>query len=234
MEEKLKAERILVIEDDEETAEFIKESLNLEGYDPIVALTGRDGLDKVKQSNPSLILLDLNLPDIDGLEVCKQIKEDVDTRQVPVIMLTARVTTDDKVLGLEAGADDYLIKPFSPRELGARIKAIFRRIEYYAPQADEILSKGGITLDVGTHHVVVTIYQEVDLAPKEFQLLYLLMKNSGKVLQRGYLLKTLWGYSQDRDTRTVDVHIQRLRKKLGDAAGKRIETIEGYGYKFID
>lgn len=234
MEERLKAEKILVIEDDEETAEFIKETLNLEGYEPIVALNGRDGLNKVREESPSLILLDLNLPDIDGIDVCKTVKGDVDTRQVPIIVLTARVTTDEKVNGLEAGADDYIVKPFSPRELIARIKAIFRRIEYYAPHADEIISKGGITLEVGTHHVVVTIYAEVDLAPKEFQLLYLLMKNSNKVLQRGYLLKTLWGYSQDRDTRTVDVHIQRLRKKLGDTAGKRIETIEGYGYKFIE
>jgi two-component system, OmpR family, alkaline phosphatase synthesis response regulator PhoP len=234
LEERLKAEKILVIEDDEETAEFIKETLNLEGYEPIIALYGEEGLRKLDEENPSLILLDLNLPDIDGLDICKRIKENVDTRQIPIIVLTARVTTDDKVTGLDAGADDYLVKPFSPRELLARIKAIFRRIEYYAPQTDEIISKGGVTLEVGTHHVVVTIYEEVDLAPKEFQLLYLLMKNSGKVLQRGYLLKTLWGYSQDRDTRTVDVHIQRLRKKLGDTAGKRIETIEGYGYKFID
>lgn len=231
--EKPKKEKILIIEDDEETAEYIKQGLSLEDYEPIVALRGQDGLDKVKSENPNLILLDLNLPDMDGLDVCRAIKQDVDTRQIPVIVITARVTTEDKVTGLEAGADDYITKPFSPREIIARIKALFRRVDYYAPQPDEIISKGGITLDVGARHVIVTMHLEVDLSPKEFQLLYLLMKNSGKVLQREFLLKTLWGYSEDKETRTLDIHIQRLRKKLGDEASKHVETIEGFGYKFI-
>lgn len=231
--DKPRKERILVIEDDEETADYLKQSLSLEDYEVVVALNGQDGIDKAKKENPNLVLLDLNLPDMDGLEVCRTIKQDVELRQVPVIVITARVTTEDKVTGLEAGADDYISKPFSPREIIARIKALFRRVDYYAPQPDEIISKGGITLDVGARHVIVTVYMEVDLSPKEFQLLYLLMKNSGKVLQREFLLKTLWGYSEDRETRTLDIHIQRLRKKLGDEASKHIETIEGFGYKFI-
>jgi two-component system alkaline phosphatase synthesis response regulator PhoP len=231
--EKLKKEKILIIEDDQETAEYLKQSLLLEDYEPIIALTGQEGLDKVKSENPNLILLDLNLPDIDGLDICRTIKQDVDTRQIPIIVITARVTTEDKVTGLEAGADDYILKPFSSREVIARIKALFRRVDFYAPQPDEILSKGGITLDVGAKHVIVTTHVEVDLSPKEFQLLYLLMKNSGKVLNREYLLKTLWGYSEDKETRTLDIHIQRLRKKLGEEASKHIETIEGFGYKFI-
>lgn len=231
--EKLKKEKILIIEDDQETADYIKQSLMLEDYEPIIALTGQKGLDEVKEENPNLILLDLNLPDIDGIAVLQSIKQDIDSRHIPIIVITARVTTEDKVTGLEAGADDYILKPFSPREVIARIKALFRRVDYYAPQPDEIISKGGITLDVGARHVIVTVHMELDLSPKEFQLLYLLMKNSGKVLNRDYLLKTLWGYSEDKETRTLDIHIQRLRKKLGEEASKHIETIEGFGYKFI-
>ncbi|MDI6641060.1 MAG: response regulator transcription factor [Elusimicrobiota bacterium] len=233
-------EKILVVEDDEETQEFLKEGLQLEGYQIIQAYTGKEGLIKVRKEKPNLVLLDLGLPDIDGIGVCRQIKQTTDTRAIPVIMLTARVTTDDKITGLEAGADDYIPKPFDPRELVARIKALFRRIEYYAPQADEIISKGGITLDVGKRKVTVSFQEDVELSPKEFQLLYLLMRNSGQVLERKYLLKSLWGYREEVESRTVDVHVQRLRKKLSQEAGrfsehisKRIVTIEGIGYKFI-
>lgn len=234
------AERILVVEDDVETQEFLKEGLQLEGYQVIQAYTGKESLIKLKKEKPNLILLDLCLPDIDGINICRQIKQTTDTRTIPIIMLTARGTTDDKITGLEAGADDYIPKPFEPAELVARIKAIFRRIEYYAPQPDEVISKGGIILDVGKRKVTVNFQEDVELSPKEFQLLYLLMKNSGQVLERKYLLKSLWGYSEDMESRTVDVHIQRLRKKLIEQVdrfsshfSKRIVTIEGVGYKFV-
>jgi len=234
-------EKILIIEDEEETIEFLKECLRLEGYDVIYSRNGRDGLQKTLKERPNLVLLDLGLPDTDGIEICKNIKQNTDTKTIPVIMLTCRSATDDKVTGLEAGADDYIVKPFEPHELIARIKAIFRRIEYYAPQENEVISKGGITLDVGKHKVQVDFSADIDLSPKEFQLLYLLMKNSGRVLEREYLLKTLWGYTEQTESRTLDVHIQRLRKKLtqqGDRLsqqlGERIVTIEGIGYKFVD
>ncbi|MBU2567409.1 MAG: response regulator transcription factor [Elusimicrobia bacterium] len=235
------AEKILVIDDDEETAEFISEGLKLEGYTPVVASNGKDGLNKAAKEIPNLILLDLGLPDMDGLEVCKRIKQSEETRTIPVIMLTARSTTSDRVTGLEAGADDYLVKPFEPHELIARIKAIFRRVEYYAPKPNEVLNKGGIILDVGNRRVTIDFKTDVDLSPKEFQLLYLLMKNSGSVLDRDFLLKTLWGYSSSSESRTVDVHIQRLRKKILEYVQKfneymndRIVTVEGFGYKFLD
>ncbi|MFN3966488.1 MAG: response regulator transcription factor [Endomicrobiia bacterium] len=234
-------EKILIIEDEEETIEFLKEYLTSEGYEVLYSTTGRDGLQKIKKENPNLVLLDLGLPDIDGLEVCKNIKQSTDTRTIPIIMLTCRTDITDKVTGLEAGADDYIVKPFDPHELIARIKAVFRRIEYYAPQPDEIISKGGITLDVGKHKVQVEFSADIELSPKEFQLLYLLMKNSGNVLEREYLLKSLWGYTGSTESRTVDVHIQRLRKKLQESGqkliqqmNKRIITIEGIGYKFED
>ena len=226
-------EKVLVIEDDDETAEFLKTGLELEGYITIIANCGRDGLNKLKKDKPDIILLDLGLPDIDGLEICKMAKTDAVTKEIPLIMLTARSATSDRVTGLEAGADDYIIKPFTPQELIARIKALFRRIDYYAPEPDEVLCKGGITLEVGSRKVNVNIISTLDLTPKEFELLYLLMKNSMKVVERGHLLKTLWGYDENTDSRTLDVHIRKLRKKLGEEAAKHIVTIEGVGFKFV-
>lgn len=234
-------EKILVIEDDLELQEFLMQSLSQDDYAVDLASTGRDGLNHMKKNSPNLILLDLGLPDMDGLDVCKTIKQSADTRTIPVIMLTARSTTPDKITGLECGADDYIIKPFEPQELLARIKAVFRRIEYYAPQADEIITKGGISIDVGKKTVTVDFKVDIDLSPKEFQLLYLLMKNANQVLERSYLLKALWGYHETVESRTIDVHIQRLRRKLSEQVnkfseytGKRILTIEGYGYKFVE
>jgi DNA-binding response OmpR family regulator len=234
-------EKILVIEDDEELQEFLKQTLQLENYEAIISANGKDGLQQVKKASPGLILLDLGLPDIDGLEVCKVIKQSADTRPIPVIILTARSTTDDKISGLECGADDYIVKPFEPQELLARIRAIFRRIDYYAPQQDEVITKGSITLDVGKKTVSVDFKVDIDLSPKEFQLLYLLLKNCNKVMERSYLLKSLWGYQGSVESRTIDVHIQRLRRKLSEQVnkfseymGERIVTIEGYGYKFVD
>ncbi|OGS26574.1 MAG: hypothetical protein A2297_04615 [Elusimicrobia bacterium RIFOXYB2_FULL_48_7] len=235
------AEKILIIEDEEETLEYLRLGLELEKYNVITATTGNEGLSLTKRELPNLIILDLGLPDVDGIDVCKEIKQATNTRTIPVIILTARTTTTDKVVGLEAGADDYLSKPFEIKELVARMKALFRRLEFYAPQPDEILHKGGIVLDVGKHKVTIEFKADLDLSPKEFQLLYLLMKNSEKVLERSYLLKSLWGYTESVESRTVDVHIQRLRRKLSDQVlkftehlNKRIVTMEGFGYKFVD
>ncbi|MEW6041845.1 MAG: response regulator transcription factor [Elusimicrobiota bacterium] len=235
------AEKILIVEDDEELQEFLKTSLSQENYETIFSTTGKEALEYLKKEMPNLILLDLGLPDMDGLEICRTVKQSASTRTVPVIMLTARSTTDDKVTGLESGADDYIVKPFEPQELMARIKAIFRRLEYYAPVQDEIITKGGITLNVGTRTVIVDYKVNIDLSTKEIQLLYLLMKNCNQVVERGHLLKTLWGYQDGAESRTVDVHIQRLRRKLNEQVnkfneylGNKIVTVEGYGYKFVD
>jgi len=228
----LKKEKILIIEDDKEVAEFLKLGLELENFSPVVACSGKEGLKKIEKEMPNLILLDLGLPDIDGLEVCKEIKKNPLTKEIPIIMLTARSSTSDKVTGLETGADDYIIKPFTPQELVARIKAIFRRIEYYAPEKIGSISKPGIEIELETKKVVVKNKGEIDLTPKEFELLYLLVKNSPKVLTREYLLKTLWGYESNFESRTLDVHILRLRKKLGETIAKQINTVEGIGFKF--
>jgi len=227
-------EKILIIEDDPQVADFLKQSLELEGYQCSSALNGIDGLNKIKKENPDLVLLDLGLPDIDGIEVCKKIKTNIITQKIPIIMLTARTQTEDSVTGLETGADDYIVKPFTPQELLARIKGMFRRMGYYVSEPEEIISKGGVTMEITSRRIMVNIPTEIDLAPKEFELLYLLMRNSNKALRREYLLKTLWGYEDTSDSRTLDVHIQRLRKKLGEQAGKRIETVESYGYRFVD
>ncbi|OGS22776.1 MAG: hypothetical protein A2252_10650 [Elusimicrobia bacterium RIFOXYA2_FULL_39_19] len=234
-------EKILVIEDEEETQEYLKLGLELEKYSVITALNGTTGLSLAKHEAPNLIILDLGLPDVDGIDVCKELKQAAATKTIPVVILTARARTNDKVTGLDAGADDYIIKPFEIKELVARMKALFRRMEFYAPQPDEVITKGGITIDVGKHKVTVNFKADIDLSPKEFQLLYLLMKNSEKTLERNYLLKSLWGYSDNVESRTVDVHIQRLRKKLTEQVGKfddhlnkRIITMEGFGYKFVE
>lgn len=224
-------ERILLIEDDVEVCDFIKESLESEGYELEISHGGEDGLRKLKENKFNLLILDLSLPDKDGLEICKQIRKDIFLRELPIIMLTARTEPENRVTGLETGADDYITKPFSVKELSARIKAVMRRVKFYE---EEVITKGNITMDIKSRKVYVTVKLDVDLTPKEFELLYLLLKNSGKVLTRPYLLKTLWDYSEDTKTRTLDVHIQRLRKKLGEEAAKMIETVETYGYRFVE
>ena len=220
------APNILVVEDEGSIASFVSLYLKNAGYDVRTATNGADALTSVQNQQPSLIVLDLMLPDIDGIEVCKRIRQDSD---VPILMLTARDEDVDKIIGLEVGADDYMTKPFNPRELVARVKSILRRA---APERKEpesaVMRHGDLVIDSGRREVKVGD-QEVQLAPKEFDLLWELLDHRGLVLTRDQLLERVWGYTFAGDTRTVDVHVRQLRRKLGEASP--IVTVWGVGYK---
>ena len=222
------AERILIVEDEVNIATPTKTYLERDGFEVTHVLTGEDGLRVMEDDPPNLVLLDLNLPGIDGLEVCRRIRA---TSQVPIIMLTARDDDIDKIVGLEVGADDYVTKPFNARELVARVKAILRRAPATVQPIGGTLSHGTITIDRGRHEVKVG-GDEVQLAPKEFDLLWTLLEERGHVLTRDQLLERVWGYTFAGDTRTVDVHVRQLRRKLGDACP--IVTVWGVGYKVGD
>lgn len=219
---------VLIIEDEESIASFIRMYLEKEGYEVHVAGTGEDGLELARDKNPAVILLDIMLPGIDGFEVCRRLRHD---SEVPVIMLTARDASTDKVVGLELGADDYITKPFDPRELVARVKSVLRRAQPGSGKAGETLQAGEITLDTGRHEVTVS-GESVKLTAMEFKLLHYLLFNKGLVLSRQQLLEHVWGYDFMGDTRTVDVHINQLRKKLGDATS--IETVWSVGYRLAE
>ena len=222
-------ERILIVEDEANIASFVKLYLEKAGFTVERAATGGDGIARFRASEPALILLDLNLPDIDGLEVCRRIRA---TSQVPILMLTARDDDIDKIVGLEVGADDYVTKPFNPRELVARIKPILRRAATPAPPpARTVLTHGDLRIDAGRREVTLE-GRVVQLAPKEFDLLYALMEHHGIVLTRDQLLERVWGYTFAGDTRTVDVHVRQLRRKIGDACP--VVTVWGVGYKVSD
>ena len=223
--------KILVIDDEENIRELIKYNLEAAGYSVELAVDGQEGLDKLN-SSLDLIVLDLMLPIIDGITVCRRIRSSVEFSDLPIIMLTARSEEIDRVLGLEMGADDYLTKPFSPRELIARIKAIFRRVSNNTEnkneeQSQEIIVCGKLELNIQGHEVKKS-GNLIDLTPKEFDLLKLFLLNKGKVLTRDILLEKIWGYDYDGDTRTVDVHVRRLRQKIGVPF---ITTVRGVGYK---
>ncbi len=222
------AERILIIEDEINIATPVKTYLERAGFDVAHALTGSAALQMLVETPPNLVVLDLNLPDIDGLEVCRRIRA---LSQVPIIMVTARDDDIDKIVGLEVGADDYLTKPFNVRELVARVKAILRRAPVTARQVGGILTHGVVSIDRSRHEVRVAD-EFVQLAPKEFDLLWALLEERGHVLTRDQLLENVWGYSFAGDTRTVDVHVRQLRRKLGDACP--IVTVWGVGYKVGD
>jgi DNA-binding response OmpR family regulator len=217
---------VLVVEDESSIASFVALYLKNAGYGVKTAATGGEALDNVAAETPALIVLDLMLPDIDGIEVCRRIRKSSD---VPILMLTARDEDVDKIIGLEVGADDYLTKPFNPRELVARVKSILRRS---APERRQIESKqlhhGELVIDAGRREVHVG-EEEIQLAPKEFDLLWELLDHRGLVLTRDQLLERVWGYTFAGDTRTVDVHVRQLRRKLGDASP--IVTVWGVGYK---
>ena len=217
---------VLVVEDETSIASFVALYLKNAGYRIQTAGTGREALERVAAEKPSLIVLDLMLPDIDGLEVCRRIRQ---TSDVPILMLTARDEDVDKIIGLEVGADDYLTKPFNPRELVARVKSVLRRS---VPERREAQTKqikqGDLEIDVGRREVLVS-GTEVQLAPKEFDLLWELLDHRGLVLTRDQLLERVWGYTFAGDTRTVDVHVRQLRRKLGEASP--IVTVWGVGYK---
>ena len=217
---------VLVVEDESSIASFVALYLKNAGYGVKTAATGGEALSDVAAEMPALIVLDLMLPDIDGIEVCRRIRKSSD---VPILMLTARDEDVDKIIGLEVGADDYLTKPFNPRELVARVKSILRRS---GPERRQIESKqlqhGDLVIDAGRREVHVG-KEEIQLAPKEFDLLWELLDHRGLVLTRDQLLERVWGYTFAGDTRTVDVHVRQLRRKLGDASP--IVTVWGVGYK---
>ena len=224
-------QKILVVDDEPDLVELVKDVLERNNYLVISARNADLAIKKVRESNPDLIILDLNLPGIGGIEVCRILKQDKKTSSIPIIMLTVKSTEMDKIAGLEAGADDYMTKPFSTAELVARTRAVLRRI-LYAGEPGEVLASGKIRLD-STEHMVYVVDKQIDLTPKEFNLLYLLMKKKGKVLSRTFLIENIWGYEYLGGTRTVDVHVRHLREKLGEE-GKKVETVEGVGYKFVE
>ena len=220
------AQTVLVVEDEASIASFVSLYLKNAGYDVRAVTTGSAALTQVAAEQPALIILDLMLPDLDGIEICRRIRK---TSDVPILMLTARDEDVDKIIGLEVGADDYLTKPFNPRELVARVKSVLRRS---APErrrdVEEELRHGELTINAGRREVKVGD-EEIQLAPKEFDLLWELLDHKGLVLTRDQLLERVWGYTFAGDTRTVDVHVRQLRRKLGDASP--IVTVWGVGYK---
>jgi two-component system, OmpR family, phosphate regulon response regulator PhoB len=221
-------ERILLVEDEPDIAEVLQYNLEKEGFQVEVTRRGDTGLEAIRRETPDLLLLDLMLPGIDGLELTRLLKRDSATSRIPIVMLTARSEEVDRIVGLELGADDYIPKPFSPREVVLRVKAVLRRHQH-EETASNVLEVGGIQLDVAGHQLRLG-GQEVPLTATEFRLLRLLMERCGRVQTRGQLLSDVWGYAEDIDSRTVDTHIRRLRRKLGPEAD-RIETVIGVGYR---
>jgi two-component system, OmpR family, alkaline phosphatase synthesis response regulator PhoP len=220
------SESILIVEDESSIASFVALYLKNAGYSVRTVGRGADALDQVSSDPPTLVILDLMLPDLDGIEVCRRIRK---TSDVPILMLTARDEDVDKIIGLEVGADDYLTKPFNPRELVARVKSILRRSTPERRQAESaVIRHGDLMIDAGRREVRVG-EDEIQLAPKEFDLLWELLDHRGLVLTRDQLLERVWGYTFAGDTRTVDVHVRQLRRKLGEASP--IVTVWGVGYK---
>ncbi|NLC66396.1 MAG: response regulator transcription factor [Clostridium sp.] len=230
----MNTETILIIDDEKHIIELIEYNLKSSGYNTLHALNGKEGLSKAKTEKPSLILLDLMLPIMDGIEVCKEIRMDDDIKDIPIIMLTAKSEEVDKIIGLELGADDYITKPFSVRELLARIKAVLRRINK-DEEENKTFKFSDVVIDYDKHEVTKNDLI-VDLTLKEFELIDMLVKNRGKVLKREEILDEIWGYGYVGETRTVDVHIRHLRKKLenNDKYPEYIETVRGIGYRFSD
>lgn len=224
-------EKILVVDDEKDIVKMLEYNLKKEGFRTITASDGEDALDLATRDRPDLIVLDLMLSGVDGLEVCKTLKKDSKTAGIPIIMLTAKTQETDKIVGLELGADDYVTKPFSPRELIARIKAVLRRAKE-KEKLPEVLRIGKLAIDFAKISVTLGA-KPIELTAKEFELLTTLIKVRGRVLSRDYLLDTIWGYDHalEIQTRTVDVHIRTLRKKLKTEA-KRIVTVKNYGYRF--
>ena len=223
--------KVLIIEDEADIQRLIAHSFQQAGYRVETCANGVEGLKKARESKPDLLLLDLMLPGIDGLEICRALKGDPKTRALPIIMLTAKNEEVDKVVGFELGADDYLGKPFSPRELLLRAKAVLRRTQSAKPEGEEkTLHFGDLAIDLPRHKVFVS-NQEVELTSIEFKLLQYLLETKGRVQSRDTLLDKVWGYDAFVTTRTVDTHVKRLREKLG-ALGDYVETVRGVGYRF--
>ncbi len=222
--------KILVVDDEPDAVELIRFNLRAAGYEVLTAGDGDEALKKARQLLPNLILLDLMLPEVDGLEVCKILRRDSRVSGIPIIMLTAKAAEIDRVLGLELGADDYVTKPFSPRELVLRVKRLLRTGPAEA-KADEITVKD-LHLDIPRHTATVK-GKSVDLTATEFKLLTVLAQRRGRVQSREQLLQDVWEYDNLIDTRTVDTHMRRLREKLGPVA-KYLDTVRGVGYRFLE
>lgn len=225
------SDTILAVDDEVHILELISFNLKAAGYHVVTALTGEEALKRCEVEKPSLVLLDIMLPGIDGLEVCCRLKGDRTTSNIPIIMLTARGDEVDKILGLELGADDYITKPFSVRELAARVKSLLRRVAPQQESEPQTLRAGDIMIDI-TNYEAFKGGEKLSLTLKEFELLKVLVLSRGKVLTRDFLLDRIWGYEYYGETRTVDVHIRHLRQKLGEEP--YIETVRGVGYRFVD
>ena len=223
--------KILVVDDEPEAVELVEFNLEQAGFSVVTAADGTEALGKARSNSPSLIVLDLMLPEITGLEVCKILRRDPITSTIPIIMLTAKAAEIDRVLGLELGADDYITKPFSPRELVLRVKKLLQRGQT-APKEQDILKFGDLVIDV-PRHIVSWRGKTVDLTATEFKLVTVLAQRRGRVQSREQLLRDVWEYNNLVDTRTVDTHMRRLREKLGPAA-KYLDTVRGVGYRFTE
>jgi two-component system, OmpR family, response regulator RegX3 len=224
--------RILVVEDEESLADTVRYNLEREGYAVAVASDGRKALERFRAEGPSLVILDLMLPEMSGLDVCRQIRQ---ISNVPIIMVTAKDSEADKVSGLELGADDYVTKPFSVRELVSRVRAHLRRAGMHAAEPEEdVLNGGPVSLDVARHEVLVR-GQSVGFPPKEFELLETFLRRPGRLLTRDFLIEEVWGAGYFGDTKTLDVHVKRLRKKVEQDPHqpKHLLTVRGLGYKFV-
>jgi DNA-binding response OmpR family regulator len=217
--------RVMVVEDEANIASIVRAYLVREGFEVMWLRSGEQAIDELSRFDPSLIVLDIGLPGMDGFEVCRRV-----AGRVPIIMLTARDEEADRVAGLEVGADDYIVKPFSPRELTARVKAVLRRVAAAAPATERPLTLGEIVLDPAAREVRVG-EAPVELTQREFDLLEYLLVQSGRVVGRAELLEAVWGFLSPGETRTVEVHVAQLRKKLGDPA--LIRTVRGVGYQAV-
>jgi two-component system response regulator RegX3 len=226
-------ERILIVEDEESLADSVRYNLEREGYVVTVAVDGRRALERFRAEPPALVILDLMLPEVSGLDLCRAIRAESD---VPIIMVTAKDSEADKVAGLELGADDYVTKPFSVRELVSRVRALLRRTRMQAGDTrEDVLGGGPVEMDIVRHEVRVG-GEAVSLPPKEFELLETFLRRRGRLLTRDFLIEEVWGADYFGDTKTLDVHVKRLRKKIEEDPHHPVHlvTVRGLGYKFVD
>ena len=224
-------QKILIVDDEPEAVELVEFNLRQAGFDTATAADGDEALKKAKSQLPALVVLDVMLPEVDGLEVCKLLRRESTTAKIPIIMLTAKAAEIDRVLGLELGADDYVTKPFSPRELVLRIKKVLQRGES-TPEKNDTMRFGDLMIDQ-PKHLVSWKGKTIDLTATEFKLVTVLAERAGRVQSRDALLRDVWEYDAAIDTRTVDTHMRRLREKLG-AAAKHLDTVRGVGYRFVE
>lgn len=228
--QQISSPRILVVDDEEDALDLIDFNLSQAGYRVARAINGSEAIEIAKKESIDLIVLDLMLPEVDGLEVCRVLRRNEETARIPIIMLTAKAAEMDRVIGLEVGADDYVTKPFSVRELALRVKNLLRRGEGRTEEPSETLEAGPVSIDISRYQVVIHD-EPVNLTATEFRLLVIMVRRRGRVQTRERLLQDVWDYDSGVDTRTVDTHVRRLREKLGEAA-PLLETVRGVGYRF--